>query len=98
MTIGVRFTAKEKIEQEKREDDDIAKGFLNFFDVINDDEGETVMLATILTDGKKIRSIINFIIMKKIVLIIFFIQSIAYSQTHYTVIVNTSDAWSYYHY
>ena len=32
--------------------------------------------------------------MKKIVLIIFFIQSIAYSQTHYTVTVNTSDAWS----
>ena len=26
MTIGVRFTAKEKISQEKREDDDIAKG------------------------------------------------------------------------
>jgi len=32
--------------------------------------------------------------MKKIILIIFFLQSIAYSQTHYTITVNTSDAWS----
>ena len=54
MTIGVRFTAKEKISQEKREDDDIAKGIVKFLVDVYDDEGETVMLATILTMVKKL--------------------------------------------
>jgi len=54
MTIGVRFTAKEKIEQEKREDEDIAKGIVKFLVDVYDDEGETVMLATILTMVKKL--------------------------------------------
>jgi oxepin-CoA hydrolase/3-oxo-5,6-dehydrosuberyl-CoA semialdehyde dehydrogenase len=53
MTIAVRFTAKEKIEQEKRSDDDIAKGIVKFMVDVYDDEGETVMLATILTMIKK---------------------------------------------
>jgi oxepin-CoA hydrolase/3-oxo-5,6-dehydrosuberyl-CoA semialdehyde dehydrogenase len=53
MTVGVRFTAKEKISQEKREDDDIAKGIVKFLVDVYDDEGETVMLATILTMVKK---------------------------------------------
>ena len=53
MTIAVRFTAKEKIDQEKRSDDDIAKGIVKFMVDVYDDEGETVMLATILTMIKK---------------------------------------------
>jgi oxepin-CoA hydrolase/3-oxo-5,6-dehydrosuberyl-CoA semialdehyde dehydrogenase len=54
MTVGVRFTAKEKISQEKREDDDIAKGIVKFLVDVYDDEGETVMLATILTMVRKL--------------------------------------------
>ena len=54
MTVGVRFTAKEKISQEKRDDDDIAKGIVKFLVDVYDDEGETVMLATILTMVRKI--------------------------------------------
>ena len=53
MTIGVRFTVKEKIDQEKRSDDDIAKGIVKFLVDVYDDENETVMLATILTMIKK---------------------------------------------
>ena len=54
MTVGVRFTAKEKISQEKRDDDDIAKGIVKFLVDVYDDEGETVMLATILTMVRKL--------------------------------------------
>ncbi len=54
MTIGVRFTAKEKISQEKREDDDIAKGIVKFLVDVYDEEDETVMLATILTMVRKL--------------------------------------------
>jgi oxepin-CoA hydrolase/3-oxo-5,6-dehydrosuberyl-CoA semialdehyde dehydrogenase len=54
MTVGVRFTAKEKISQEKREDDDISKGIVKFLVDVYDDEGETVMLATILTMVRKL--------------------------------------------
>ena len=53
MTIAVRFTVKEKIEQEKRPDDDIAKGIVKFLVDVYDDENETVMMATILTMIKK---------------------------------------------
>ena len=53
MTIAVRFTVKEKIDQEKRSDDDIAKGIVKFLVDVYDDEDETVMLATILTMIKK---------------------------------------------
>ena len=54
MTVGVRFTAKEKIEQEKKDDEDIAKGIVKFLVDVYDEEGDTVMLATILTMVKKI--------------------------------------------
>jgi oxepin-CoA hydrolase/3-oxo-5,6-dehydrosuberyl-CoA semialdehyde dehydrogenase len=54
MTVGVRFTAKEKISQEKRDEEDIAKGIVKFLVDVYDDEGETVMLATILTMVKKL--------------------------------------------
>ena len=53
MTIGVRFTVKEKIDQGKHSDDDIAKGIVKFLVDVYDDENETVMLATILTMIKK---------------------------------------------
>ncbi len=53
MTIGVRFTAKEKITQEKRDEEDIAKGIVKFLVDVYDDENETVMLATILTMVRK---------------------------------------------
>ena len=49
MTIGVKFTAKEKIRQEKKDEDDVAKGIVKFLVDVYDDENETVMLATILT-------------------------------------------------
>ena len=49
MTIGVKFTAKEKISQEKKDEDDVAKGIVKFLVDVYDDENETVMLATILT-------------------------------------------------
>lgn len=53
-TIGVRFTVKEKIDQEKRSEDDIAKGIVKFLVDIYDETGETVGLATILTMVKKL--------------------------------------------
>ncbi len=53
MTIGVRFTAKEKITQEKKDEEDIAKGIVKFLVDVYDDENETVMLATILTMVRK---------------------------------------------
>mgnify|MGYP001284616663 FL=1 len=49
MTIGVRFTAKEKITQERKDENDIAKGIVKFLVDVYDDENDTVMLATILT-------------------------------------------------
>jgi len=53
MTIAVRFTVKEKVDQEKRDDDDIAKGIVKFLVDVYDETGETVALATILTMVKK---------------------------------------------
>ena len=53
-TIGVRFTVKEKLDQEKRSEDDIAKGIVRFLVDVYDETGETVALATILTMVKKI--------------------------------------------
>jgi len=48
-TIGVRFTVKEKIAQEKRDETDIRKGIVKFLVDVYDETGETVALATILT-------------------------------------------------
>lgn len=53
-TVGVRFTVKEKIDQEKRSEDDVAKGIVKFLVDIYDDEDETVGMATILTMVKKL--------------------------------------------
>ena len=53
-TIGVRFTVKEKIDQEKRSDEDIPKGIVKFLVDVFDETGDTVALATILTMVKKL--------------------------------------------
>jgi oxepin-CoA hydrolase/3-oxo-5,6-dehydrosuberyl-CoA semialdehyde dehydrogenase len=53
-TIGVRFTVKEKIDQEKKSEDDIPKGIVKFLVDVYDETGETVALATILTMVKKL--------------------------------------------
>ena len=52
-TIGVRFTVKEKINQEKKTEDDVAKGIVKFLVDVYDETGDTVALATILTMVKK---------------------------------------------
>ena len=53
-TIGVRFTVKEKVDQKKKDEEDIAKGIVKFLVDIYDETGETVGIATILTMVKKI--------------------------------------------
>ena len=52
-TIGVRLTVKEKVEQEKREENEIAKGIVKWHVEIYDETDETVAVATILTMVKK---------------------------------------------
>ncbi|CAG0907914.1 unnamed protein product [Cyprideis torosa] len=54
MTIGVRLTVKEKIAQEKREDEDFRKGIVKFLVDVYDETDETVAIATILTMGKTV--------------------------------------------
>ncbi|MCD6013539.1 MAG: paaZ [Flavipsychrobacter sp.] len=49
MTIGVKLTVKEKISQEKRTPEDIAKGIVKWLVDVYDETGETVAIATILT-------------------------------------------------
>jgi oxepin-CoA hydrolase / 3-oxo-5,6-dehydrosuberyl-CoA semialdehyde dehydrogenase len=49
MTIGVRLSVKEKIAQEKREDEDFTKGIVKWLVDVYDETGETVAIATILT-------------------------------------------------
>lgn len=49
MTLGVKFTVKEKIAQEKKTPEDISKGIVKFLVDVYDETGETVALATILT-------------------------------------------------
>lgn len=52
-TIGVRFTCKEKVDQEKRNPEDIAKGIVKWLVDVYDETGDTVAIATILTMVKK---------------------------------------------
>jgi oxepin-CoA hydrolase/3-oxo-5,6-dehydrosuberyl-CoA semialdehyde dehydrogenase len=54
MTIGVKLTAKEKVDQEKRDEEDIAKGIVKWLVDVYDETGETVAIATILTMVKKL--------------------------------------------
>ncbi len=51
--IGVRFTCKEKVDQEKKSEDDIAKGIVKWLVDVYDETGETVAIVTILTMVKK---------------------------------------------
>lgn len=53
MTIGVKLTVKEKTDQEKRSEEDVAKGIVKFLVDVYDETGETVAIATILTMVKK---------------------------------------------
>ena len=48
-TIGVRLTVKEKIQQEKRGEDDILKGIVKWQVDVFDEVGESCALGTILT-------------------------------------------------
>ncbi|PZF72449.1 phenylacetic acid degradation bifunctional protein PaaZ [Taibaiella soli] len=52
-TIGVKLTVKEKVDQEKRSEDDIAKGIVKWLVEVYDETNETVAIATILTMVKK---------------------------------------------
>jgi oxepin-CoA hydrolase/3-oxo-5,6-dehydrosuberyl-CoA semialdehyde dehydrogenase len=54
MTIGVRLTVKEKVDQEKKSEDDVAKGIVKLLVDVYDETGETVALATILTMVRKL--------------------------------------------
>lgn len=49
MTIGVKLTVKEKIAQEKREEEDYRKGIVKWLVDVYDETDETVAIATILT-------------------------------------------------
>ena len=53
-TIGVKFTVKEKIDQKKKDENDIAKGIVKFLVDVYDETNETVAIATILKKKKKI--------------------------------------------
>lgn len=52
-TIGVRFTCKEKVDQEKKSPEDIAKGIVKWLVDVYDETGDSVAIATILTMVKK---------------------------------------------
>jgi oxepin-CoA hydrolase / 3-oxo-5,6-dehydrosuberyl-CoA semialdehyde dehydrogenase len=53
MTIGVRLTVKEKVDQEQKSPEDVAKGIVKWRVEVYDETNETVALATILTMVKK---------------------------------------------
>ena len=48
-TVGVKLTVKEKIAQEKRSPEDVSKGIVKFYVEMQDETGESVAIATILT-------------------------------------------------
>jgi len=49
MTIGVKPTGKEKVQQEKRDEEDIRKGIVKWMVEVYDQDNETCAIATILT-------------------------------------------------
>ncbi|WP_347156827.1 phenylacetic acid degradation bifunctional protein PaaZ [Pontibacter chitinilyticus] len=53
MTLGVKLTVKEKVGQEKRSEEDVAKGIVKWLVDVTDETGETVAIATIMTMVKK---------------------------------------------
>lgn len=52
-TIGVKLTCKEKIAQEKKEENDIPRGIVKWYVDVYDETGESVAVATILTMVQK---------------------------------------------
>jgi oxepin-CoA hydrolase / 3-oxo-5,6-dehydrosuberyl-CoA semialdehyde dehydrogenase len=48
-TIGVRLTCREKILQEKKEENDLPRGIVKWYVDVYDETGESVAIATILT-------------------------------------------------
>ncbi len=52
-TIGVKLTVKEKVDQEKRTPEDVAKGIVKWHVDVYDETGESVAIAHILTMVKK---------------------------------------------
>ncbi|HEY2647699.1 MAG TPA: phenylacetic acid degradation bifunctional protein PaaZ [Puia sp.] len=52
-TIAVRFTCKEKTEQDLRDERDIPKGIVKWYVDVYDETGDSVMIATILTMVRK---------------------------------------------
>jgi oxepin-CoA hydrolase/3-oxo-5,6-dehydrosuberyl-CoA semialdehyde dehydrogenase len=54
-TIGVKLTCKEKIEQDKKDESDVAKGIVKWYVDVYDETGESVAIATILTMVKKLQ-------------------------------------------
>src|SRR4029077_5833518 len=48
-TIGVRLTCREKIPQDRKDENDIPKGIVKWWVETLDETGEPVMIATILT-------------------------------------------------
>jgi oxepin-CoA hydrolase/3-oxo-5,6-dehydrosuberyl-CoA semialdehyde dehydrogenase len=56
MTIGVKLTVKEKIAQEKRDDEPHAKGIVKWLVSVYDESDETVAIATILTMVKMLNT------------------------------------------
>jgi oxepin-CoA hydrolase/3-oxo-5,6-dehydrosuberyl-CoA semialdehyde dehydrogenase len=64
-TIGVRFTCKEKIDQEKKNAEDIAKGIVKWLVDVYDETGETVAIATILTMVKEEESGVDLVVSVK---------------------------------
>ncbi|MCB9250929.1 MAG: phenylacetic acid degradation bifunctional protein PaaZ [Flavobacteriales bacterium] len=53
-TIGVKLTVKEKLDQDKRDPEDVAKGIVKFYVEVYDETEETIAVATILTMVKKL--------------------------------------------
>src|SRR5450432_3620479 len=51
--IGVRFTCKEKTNQDLKDENDIPKGIVKWYVDVYDETGESVMIATILTMVRK---------------------------------------------
>lgn len=49
MTLGVKLTVEEKVQQEKRSEEDVLKGIVKFKVDVADETGETVAIASILT-------------------------------------------------
>ena len=52
--IHIRFTCKEKIRQERKETNDVAKGIVKWLVEIFDETNELAGIATILTMVKKL--------------------------------------------